>query len=256
MSDEPPVLDSDLDAYIDNQLDAAGRLRVEMWLARHPETAARVMEDIGLQTTLRLALAEAAPFARPETREAARRLASGLAGQRMWQAVRRVAAVAGLFAAGWFANATVHPFGAREVVASVHPPSFVEQAVQAHQTSLVRETMPSQPETRLLDRSDIRAATAIGLPELPGDWTVTDVQVFPSPFGPSVEMGIKTPQSGRLSLFAVRPGYFAVEPVTHLALSNATVAWWQIGEVAYAIVSSTPDAGLDDKAGRLMKSLH
>lgn len=256
MNDAAPILETDLDAYVDNQLDAAGRLRVEMWLARHPETAARVMADIGLRTTLKLALSSPAAAGRPETREAARRLASGLSGRRMWLAARRVAAVAALVAAGWFANSSVGPFALREVNASAHPPAFVEQAVQAHRTSLVREAMPSQPGIGSFDREDIRAATAIVVPTLPDGWRVTDVQVFPSPFGPSLDMSLATPTGRRMSLFAVRPGYFAVEPVTDMALAGDTVAWWQIGEVAYALVSSAADSELAGEAELLMKSLH
>ena len=56
MTDVDTIIDTDLDAYVDNQLDAAGRLRVETWLARNPDAAARVMADLGMRTTLKLAL--------------------------------------------------------------------------------------------------------------------------------------------------------------------------------------------------------
>lgn len=256
MTDTGTVLDTDLDAYVDNQLDAAGRLRVETYLARHPDVAARVMSDLGMRTTLRLALATDATTGGPQTREAARHLSSGLAGRRMWNAIQRVAAVGLLVSAGWFANSSIGPFGPREVNASVHPPAFVEQAVRAHHTALVREGMPSQPGARTYDRDDIRAATAIVMPELPANWTIDDVQVFPSDFGPSVEMRVRTADGARMSLFAVRPGHFAVEQVRDLNLADAEAAWWQIGDVAYAVVSSTPETGLADEAELLKNSLY
>ena len=59
-----------------------------------------------------------------------------------------------------------------------------------------------------------------------------------------------------MSLFAVRPGYFTVEPVTEVPLSGNAVAWWQIGEVAYAVVSDVPGTELADEAELLMKTLH
>lgn len=256
MIDTATILDTDLDAYVDNQLDADGRLRIETYLARHPDVAARVMADLGMRTTLRLAVAADVVTGRPETREAARHLSSGLAGRRMWMAIRRVAAVGLLVSAGWFAHSAMGPLGAREVNASVPPPAFVEQAVRAHQTALVRKSMPSQTEAKAYDRDDIRAATAIVMPELPDGWTVTDVQIFPSGYGPSVEMSIGTGDGTRISLFAVRPGHFAVENVTDINLKDAEAAWWQIGDVAYAVVSSTPGTGLSDEAELLKNSLY
>ncbi|MFB9949279.1 anti-sigma factor family protein [Rhizobium puerariae] len=256
MTDVETILDTDLDAYVDNQLDAAGRLRVETWLARHPDAAARVMADLGMRTTLKLAVAPDGITGRPETREAARRLSSGLAGMRMWSALRRVAAIGVLVSAGWFAHSSVGPFGLREVNASVHPPAFIEQAVRAHQTALVRQDMPSQPGMKTYDREDIRAATALVMPELPKDWQVSDVQVFPSGYGPSVEISIRTKDGTQISLFAVRPGHFAVEQVKDLNLADAEAAWWQLGEVAYAVVSSAPNTGLADEAELLRNSLY
>lgn len=253
MTDIDTILATDFDAYVDNQLDVAGRLRVESYLARHPAEAARVMADLEMRTMLRLALAPQPASGRPETREAARRLSSALAGRRMWAALQRAAAVAVLVSAGWLANSSL---GTREVVASVHPPVFVEEAVRAHQTSLVRAGMFSQPEVKTYDREDIRAATAIVMPELPKEWQVADVQIFPSEYGPSVETSIRTRDGTQISLFAVRPGHFAVEQVKNLNLADAEAAWWQLGEVAYAIISSAPNTGLFDEAELLKNSLY
>ncbi|WP_105432472.1 MULTISPECIES: anti-sigma factor [Neorhizobium] len=253
MTDVATILDTDLDAYVDSQLDSAGKLRVETWLAKHPEAAARVMADLGMRTTLKLAMTADDVVCNPRTREAARHLSSGLANARLWTALQKVAAVGVLLTAGWFAHSSMGP---GEVNASVPPPSFVGQAVRAHQTSLVRAGMPSQPEVKTYDRDDIRAATGIVMPELPKGWTVIDVQVFPSDFGPSVETSVRTEEGALISLFAVRPGQFAVEPVKDLDFRDAEAAWWQLGEVAYAVISSTPNIGLIDEAELLKNSLY
>jgi anti-sigma factor RsiW len=252
MTEDDAIVDTDLDAYIDDQLDAPSRLRVETWLAQHPDEAARVMADLGMRTTLKLAMTTDEITGRAETRDAARRLSSGLANARMWTALHKIAAVGILLSVGWFAHSSIGP---REVNASVPPPSFVEQAIRAHQTSIVRAGMPSQPEVKTYDRDDIRAATAIVMPDLPSGWKVLDVQVFPSNFGPSVETSVQTGDGALISLFAVRPGHFAVEPVSDVNFSDAEAAWWQIGEVAYAVVSSSPDTGLRDEAELLKNSL-
>jgi len=54
----------------------------------------------------------------------------------------------------------------------------------------------------------------------------------------------------------VRPGHFAVEPIKDMNLPKAEAAWWQIGDVAYAVVSSTTDIGLADEAELLKNSLY
>jgi anti-sigma factor RsiW len=253
MNDAAAVTDTDLDAYIDNQLDAAGRMRVEKYLAKNPEAAAQVMEDLGIRSSLKLVMTNADEHLRPQTREAARKLSSGLSDRQMWISLRKVAAVGLLVSLGWLAHTSIGP---SEVNASVHPPAFVEQAIRAHQTTLVRFGMHSQPEVKSYDRDDIRAATAITMPELPKDWKVLDVQVFPSEFGPSIEAAVMTEDGTQMSLFAGRPGSFAVEPVRDINLSNAEAAWWQLGEVAYAVVSSTPQTGLGDEAETLKHSLY
>jgi anti-sigma factor RsiW len=256
MIDAGSVLENELDAYIDNQLDPIARIRVERYLGKNPEAAARVMTDIAIRSNLKLAMAAETGPQRIETREAARRLSFGLAQKRIWTNIQRIAAVGILITTGWIANSSFGPFAATSVVASVHPPAFVEQAVQAHQTTLLRARMSSQPETSELDANDIRSATAIVLPRLPDGWKVIDVQIFPSNFGPSVEMSIKTADDQRLSLFAVRPGFFAVETVKSVNLAIAEATYWQIGEVAYALVSSEPNTGLANQATRLTNTLY
>ncbi|SFB59271.1 Transmembrane transcriptional regulator (anti-sigma factor RsiW) [Rhizobium sp. NFR07] len=253
MTDASTVTDTDLDAYVDNQLDATGRLRVERHLARNPEAAAQVMADLGIRSSLKLAICSKDEHFSADTRETARRLSSSLSDRQMWDTLRRVAAVGLLVSVGWLAHTTMGP---SEVNASIHPPAFVEQAIRAHQTTLVRSEMQSQPEVQSYDRDEIRAATAITMPELPADWKVVDVQVFPSEFGPSIEAAVTTGEGTRVSLFAGRPGGFAVESVKNMNFSDAEAAWWQLGEVAYAVVSSTPDVGLTDEAETLKNSLY
>ena len=66
--------DAELNAYVDGQLDAGGRIEVEDHLSRHPELAARVMADLSARDALRLAFSEPETAARRDTLAAARRL--------------------------------------------------------------------------------------------------------------------------------------------------------------------------------------
>jgi anti-sigma factor RsiW len=93
------------------------------------------------------------------------------------------------------------------------------------------------------------------MPELPKGWSVSDAQIYPSEFGPSVELSID--RNGQaLSLFAVRPGSFAVEQVAHVALDGAQAAYWRIGEVAYVLIADGKSANLDGEAGQLARTLY
>jgi len=251
-----PVTDADLNGYVDDQIDVARRIEVEAYLAERPETAARVMADLRTRDELRLALAGPASASRPSTTDAARRLERGLAFGRVLGHLQRVAAVAVFVSAGWLANEAIGPFSISEVVASTPPPAYVEDAMRAHGTSVLRASMASQPEVSAFDAEEIRSATAIVMPTLPADWAVRDVQIYPSRFGPSVEMAIETDELGLLSLFAVRPGTFDVITPTLAPSDDASSAFFQIGEVAYALVASGDVKELDRAAERLAATLY
>jgi anti-sigma factor RsiW len=251
-----PILDADLDAYVDDQLDVARRIEVEAYLSSRPEAAARVMSDLRSRDELRLALAGSNGMARPATSDAARRLERALTRDRYLKTLQRMAAVGVLVAGGWLAHATIGPLSVTKVVASTPPPAYVEDAIRAHKTTMVRAGMNSQPEVTDYDEAEIRAATGIVMPELPGDWRVTDMQVYPSQFGPSVELALQAGDLGPLSLFAVRPGEFDVVPVTISDSTDVAAAYWQVGEVAYALVVRADAHDLERTASRLADTLY
>ena len=247
MTSNDPILESDLNAYVDEQLAVGRRIEVEAYLSERPEVAAQIMKDLRVRDELRLALADHRTPGRLATREAARLLERSLSRRRVFTGLRRAATIALFVAAGWAAHAAFGPFGATEVIASTPPPAFVEEAVRAHRTTLLRDAMASQPETETFDPAEIRSATAIVLPDMPEGWGVIDAQVYPSAYGPSVELELEPEKGERLSLFAVRPGSFAVQQVLLFHADNARAAYWQIGDVAYALVSESRKA--DDLAG-------
>lgn len=250
------IQDTDLDAYVDDQLDVPRRIEVEAYLSAHPAVAARVMSDLRARDELRLALAQPEGTARPATNDAARRLERGLARGRLWSNLRRGAAVFLLVAAGWAAHGMFGSPGGLQGIALAAPPPYVKDAIEAQKASILRASMVSQPETPDFDPAEIRAATAIVLPALPGSWKVKDVQIFPSQFGSSVEMAIDSAEEGELSLFAVRPGTFAVVSPTVVTTADATSAYFQVGEMAYALVAKPGTEHLDRVAARLASSLY
>lgn len=254
---DEPVIADDLVAYVDDQLDPHRRIAVEGHLARNPQLAAEVMGDLRLRDELRLALALSEPRATPATTQAARRLARAMGQDRLTRRLARMAAVVALFGLGWLAHQGLGPLSIGTINASERPPAFVEAALAAHATSRLRIEMTSQPEVPEFDPAEIRAATGIVLPEVPADWSVRDVQVFPSPQGPSVEMSLDAAELGAVSLFAVRPGNFTVLQPRSAVRAGTTVAWFQIGEVAHVLVSTgAEDEALTTSADRLAHSLY
>ncbi|WP_137934852.1 anti-sigma factor family protein [Mesorhizobium comanense] len=251
-----PVTDADFDAYVDDQLDVTRRIEVEAFLSARPEAAARVMSDLRTRDELRVALAASKGMARPATADAARRLERGLARGRIFGVLQRAAAIVAFVSVGWLANGIVGPMSVTKVVASPQPPAYVEEAVRAHRTTLVRETMSSQTEAPNYNAGEIRAATAIVMPSLPKDWKVRDVQIYPSRFGPSVEMALDTKDMGLVSLFAIRPGSFDVVKPTVAPSSDISSAYFQIGEVAYAVVAKGGVHDLDRAAETLARTLY
>lgn len=251
-----PVTDTDILAYVDDQLDTARRINVEAYLAARPEEAARVMSDLRLRDELRVALSVPSTAVRSSTSEAMRQLQRGLLRRRFSTILQRAATVALFFGAGWLAHQAFGPFAVSESVASVPPPAYVEEAVRAHGNSVLRASMLSQPEIPDYDPAEILAATAIVMPALPEDWQVSDVQVYPSRFGPSVEMALKSDKLGPSSLFAVRPGTFDVVQPTDAGIAGTTSVYFQIGEVAYALVGQGDPLELSKAARSLADSLY
>jgi anti-sigma factor RsiW len=251
-----PITEADLHAYIDDQLPVQRRIEVEAHLSRHPDMAARMMADLRGRDELRLALADQPVVERLATHEAARRLSRAMSGDASFGRLQRIAAVAAFVAIGWFGHAQLGSLGISQSIASAPPPAYVEDAARAHRTALVRASMHSQPVVPDYDREEIRSATAIVVPDLPSNWKVRDVQIFPSTYGPSVEMAMDTDKLGTLSLFAVRPGSFNVRQTTVAATEEVTAVYWQIGEVAYALVGKAESRALEEAAANLVKTLY
>lgn len=251
-----PVTEADLQAYVEDQLPMERRIAVEAYLCNSPADAMRVIADLRVRDELRLALGGMPLAGRVATTEAARRLERGLARGRLFQRFRQVAAVVALVGVGWLAHGQFGSMVVSEVVASAIPPAYVGDAMQAHRATSVRFGMRSQPEVPNYDPAEIRAATGIVLPALPEDWAVTDVQIFPSSFGPSVEMAIRAGSFGTASLFVVRPGPFDVTSPSVTRRDDLAAAYWQTGEVAYALVAKADARELDRAATHLSQSLY
>ncbi|GLK54970.1 anti-sigma factor RsiW [Methylopila capsulata] len=253
-ADDDQMSEIDLDAYVDDQLPAGRRVEVEGHLARHPALASRVMADLRARDELRLAFANV-PTPTAGSLAGARRLQRAAWLDTRFSGFRRAAAVLLLIGAGWVANEQLDNLLVSKVSASTQPPTFVSEAVMAHRTALLRGEMRSQIEAPDYDPDEVRSATAIMMPRLPSGWKALDVQVFPSTYGPSVQMTLATEPFGVLSLYASRPGDRRTEPAAIAQTDGATAAFWRKGEVGYVLVANpgVDAGGLVEVAGDLAR---
>lgn len=229
-----PITETELAYYIDDQLSPERKINVEAYLAHEPELAARIMDELKINHELRLTATDAdeAPSAR--TDNLARRLQRAMARRSLFLKLRPGLSACVLIAVGAVGGGTLTASLSRPEV-----PDYIEAALQAHAVSQVRAVMVSQLEAPEYDRDELLSATAIVMPTLPVDWVVTDVQVYPSRFGPSVEMALDAGSIGRASIFAARPGDSVTIPPTTAQNGDTTFAHWQMDEIAYVLVGKT-----------------
>lgn len=247
-----PIIEADLHAYLDGQIPVRRRIAVEAYLAQQPELAARMMADLRLNRELRMALSEQRPGIQPNTSRAARNLERALVWRGHAASLRRYAALAAFLMLGWFAHAQYGALGIGEVVASGLPPSYVEDAMATYAGAKPAEKAAEEhysPE-------NIRASTAIVMPTLPEGWTVDDVAVASSRFGPSVKLTLSNSEVGPAVLMAVRPGAFDVQPPSLSREDGMVAAYWQIGEVAYALVARAETQTMEKVAGQMARTLY
>lgn len=245
-----PISEVDLDAYVDDQLAVDRRIAVEAHLATHPETAARVMTDLRMRNELRLALGGQPEVVSPRTNEAARKLERAIGRSHRLRQLPRIAALGLVLCVAWLAHAHIGGIGA--VNATVSTPAHVTEALTTFRAQ--KDRLPAKVAEPYRP-ADIRAMTAIALPELPEGWSVRGTEIVPSRFGPSIELTLDADRIGRAALFAVRPGTFDVVPATAVH-DGESAAYWQIGDVAYVLVAQTDAKDLELIARDLAATLY
>jgi len=243
-----PVTESEIQAYLDGELDLRRRLEVESHLAANPDAAHVFMEDLRLRTSLRLLDADLEDVP-PDMRAAAARLSARMSegpvrsfrnlwGGRMMQGLAAAALLMIVVLPG------------RDVQA--RPPAYVGDAVAAYRTGLLRATMASQIEAPVFDAGEIQRNTHIRVPRLPDKWVITDAQIFPSNEGPALQLMVRTPNAQRLSIFAVRADSNAPDEPTAVRHEGASVAYWSEGDMSYAVTGGEAPAAVDTVAEDLV----
>jgi anti-sigma factor RsiW len=245
-----PITDSDLAAFVDGQLDVMRRLEVESHLGRTPEAAARVMAEMHDRDALRQAFSQL-PGPGPErNRAAARRLDRSMAWRRVGERLKRAAVIVLLVGAGWIAHSDTGVFGVPDTFAAPVDPALVADARQAREVAQIRVRLGS-PASPSYDKAGISGATGIVLPDLPGDWSVRDVQIVPARHGAGVEVVINTPDLGEISLFAARGTNEAAFTGEVTSPGDGETVYWTAGRSVYALSGTGRQDALQQAARRL-----
>lgn len=228
-----PITETDLQAYVDDQLDAAGRLEVADYLVRHPEAAARVLSDLRAAEAMRCLAHEGAALPSARLVQAATQLDGAVRRHRRVSRLRWAASIAVAMAslAGINAYHNGRP-PSLSTPARASTPIYVEEAMMSHRTALKRRQMRSQVETPHFDPGDIRAATHIRVPRFPDGWRLLDVQVFPSDYGPSLQVVLDGKQKAPLFLFAaVGTSELSVTPAMRMSDGTPIACWSRDGMI-------------------------
>ncbi|MEK0083798.1 anti-sigma factor family protein [Benzoatithermus flavus] len=237
------ITDAEIQAYIDGQLDMAGRIAVERYLEAHPDAAAAIMEGLRLRDELRLFLADDAWPAPPPTVALARQLARRLSWRAFGLRLRRGLAAAALLAAGWFAHAELG-LVVDQVAAAHAPPSYAEEAAQAYEAARLELAAGTVPNRVLLPLTAERTGGVVPMPALPDGLAFLGSDLVRGDGGTGL-LALYDAGRGRLvTLFAIEADSFAVAGPQVVTAHGDLTVFWQLGHFAYALNGGLPEPEL------------
>jgi hypothetical protein len=216
--------EAELNAYVDGQLDPAGRVEVEDHLADHPALAARVMADIAMRDALRLAFPLQNTQAEPQSLAWARKLEGALGRRRFVAGFTRLAAAIAIFALGWGASS-----------------GWDRLNRLPDQSALLAKA------TKLGEQVNVR------LPQLPKGWSIVDARL--ADVGKGVQLTFATPQFGRLSLVAHSSDDVGIVFPT-VNTGEDTSIHWQLVSDHYELTSNLTGKPLEYAALELYQTLY
>jgi anti-sigma factor RsiW len=204
-SDNLPVGEDELQAFVDERLDGARRAVIEAWLARHPEERERIVAERRHRAALRLQLQAKADEPVP-----ARLRITGIQmarRTRFMQRMKLAAAAVAIFAvgvsAGWLANES-RP---GTLVASPPPTTSLAQgATAAYRTFVVEVAHPVEvgvaQETHLLQWLSKRLGRKLEAPDLTSfGYRLIGGRLLPGGSGAAAQLMYEDSAGRRLTLY-------------------------------------------------------
>lgn len=222
----PDIADDDLHAYVDGHLDAAGRARVETFLAAHPEAAARVAAWQSNLQALRDALAW--KLAEPVPPSLSLEHLAALRRRGAWQPRNIAAAIAVSLITGAGAGWLAHAPGAANGVAAL-----AQEATSVHQAYAEAQTMP-EPMTQagtaqLVSWASNRLGRHIAPPDLSqAGYTLLGGRMVATTHGPGCMFLYRDGGGNRITVF-MRPMDRIDTNAPMRAIGNAGYVWARNG---------------------------
>jgi len=247
----PSISETDLQAFIDGQIDQQRRFEVMEHISKNPELAVQVMEDLAAIQGLKMlhtSIRKTTPHA---TIAAARKLEQSLYLRSLASWTSRAAGVVLVLGVLSFLHLKAGVFELPDETSGRS--AFVADAVHAYRAQLLLAQMPSMARTTPYNSEEIRTATNIVMPPpLPG-LELTNVQLVPTGSTAGIDAMFKTASDSRIALFAVRTSEEAEVPPTLSRSETETTVYWQRGSLLYALTGTDEAPVLQRMAANFAK---
>jgi anti-sigma factor RsiW len=240
------ITESELQAYIDGQLDMERRVEVEAHLASHPHDAAVVMRDMQLRDELRLFLVQPEPI--PSTTVALSRKLSAWLTLRALLPSSQTAAVASVaLAVGWFAHGLLSQPWPMVQPALTLPDQLAEDAAQAWHVAQAEPVAGSATVTTEI------VAPGSGIPGLlaAGGFRRVGGNLIPWSGGTAMLDLLVSPKGEELVLLSAPMPSDKAEAVEAKLADGVMTVSWSRGTRAYAISGPLPTPELLSLAHRI-----
>ncbi len=247
----PPatVTEDELQAHVDGVLEGDSRIRVQAWLADHPEDAARIAAygaqvealrdayDPILDEPVPMALRDAARPARPRIAASWRRIAAGIA----------LLLTGG--AAGWSLN-EYWPA----------PSNVAQRAISAHAVYVTEKRhaveVQAKEETHLVRWLSKRLGQPIKAPDLLGrGYRLIGGRLLPDNGRPAAQFMYQNEAGGRLSVYARRSAGGPESEFRFTAYKGVSAFYWIDSDFAYVLAGTIDRPGLLDVARTVHREL-
>lgn len=237
-------LEFELHAYVDGDLDDESMARVETYLSRNPEIAAKVREYVKQKDDLRAyARQEGSVGESPAIYSLAKRLAKRLKSKRIlpW---RQAMVVSLLLGFGWVGHAVY--------VQLAEGPEYTSEMIQAHllSSSDPTEVLPISQER--ISRLYSRIGELERLPDLERfGYRPIGAQLVPSDEGAMLHVPYRNDKGMTVSYFLLHDNEEAEIPRHILHRKGVTMVYWQHDHSRYAVAAPLEDRELSHIASFL-----
>jgi anti-sigma factor RsiW len=247
----PEIQEEELHAFVDGQLPKGRCTAVLAYLGQHPQEIVRLAAYAAQNEAIRRQLdAIDMPDGNETTAALQQALADRMRGRSYHRWLRRVAAMAALLAAGWWANSLYYQYLAARL------PDVVVEAAQAHEifsqdsdrpvelTAGAEADMETWFSSRLGKLVEIPSLHTLGLRLVGGRLLAGDD-------GPVVQLIYEDRDNYRLTLGLSAELVDMGTEIEMVTLGGLKAGYWHGGDLTYALVGPTTDQELIVIATRL-----